>query len=123
MAMFTPKSEWIPPHELPDITGANTIAIDVETRDPDIKQSGPGWPTGNGEIVGYAVATEYWKGYLPIKHMGGGNLDERIVNNWMKKVCECPADKIMHNAQYDAGWLRRAGFTINGRIIDTMVIA
>ena len=123
MAMFTPKSEWIPPHELPDITGANTIAIDVETRDPDIKQSGPGWPTGNGEIVGYAVATEYWKGYLPIKHMGGGNLDERIVNNWMKKVCECPADKIMHNAQYDAGWLRRTGFTINGRIIDTMVIA
>ena len=57
MAMFTPKSEWIPPHELPDITGATTIAIDVETRDPDIKQSGPGWPTGNGEIVGYAVAT------------------------------------------------------------------
>ena len=123
MAMFTPKSEWIPPAELPDLSYAKTIAIDVETRDPDIKQSGPGWPTGNGHIVGYAVATEHWKGYLPIKHLGGGNLDERIVNNWMKTICESPADKIMHNAQYDAGWLRRTGFTINGRIIDTMVIA
>ena len=29
----------------------------------------------------------------------------------------------MHNAQYDAGWLRATGFTINGRIIDTMVTA
>ena len=41
----------------------------------------------------------------------------------MKKICESPADKIMHNAQYDAGWLRRTGFKINGRIIDTMVVA
>jgi DNA polymerase I-like protein with 3'-5' exonuclease and polymerase domains len=41
----------------------------------------------------------------------------------MKKVCESPAEKIMHNAQYDAGWLRRMGFTLNGRIIDTMVVA
>ena len=123
MAMFTPKSEWIPPESLPDLSSAKTIAIDVETKDPNIKQNGPGWPQGDGEIVGYAVAVEGFKCYVPIKHLGGGNLDERIVNNWMKKVCESPADKIMHNAQYDAGWLRRAGFTINGRIIDTMVIA
>ena len=123
MAMFTPKSEWIPPESLPDLSSAKTIAIDVETNDPDIKTSGPGWPTGKGEIVGYAVAVDGFKCYVPIKHLGGGNLDERIVNNWMKKVCESPADKIMHNAQYDAGWLKRAGFTINGRIIDTMVVA
>ena len=123
MAMFTPKSEWVPPHELPDIFDAKTIAIDVETKDPNLKTKGPGWPTGDGEVVGYAVAVDGWKGYIPIRHGGGGNIDERIVNNWMKKVCESPAEKIMHNAQYDAGWLRRMGFTVNGRIIDTMVIA
>ena len=123
MAMFTPKSEWIPPESLPDLSSAKTIAIDVETKDPNIKQNGPGWPQGDGEIVGYAVAVEGFKCYVPINHLGGGNLDERIINNWMKKICESPADKVMHNAQYDAGWLRRAGFTINGRIIDTMVIA
>ena len=123
MAMFTPKTEWVPPHELPDLSEAKTIAIDVETKDPNLKTKGPGWPTGDGEVVGYAVAVDGWKGYVPIRHGGGGNLDERIVNNWLKKVCESPADKIMHNAQYDAGWLRRMGFTVNGRIIDTMVIA
>jgi len=121
--MFTPKSEWVPPHELPDLTDAKTIAIDVETKDPNLKTKGPGWPTGDGEVVGYAVAVDGWKGYIPIRHGGGGNIDERIVNNWMKKVCESPAEKVMHNAQYDAGWLRRMGFKVNGRIIDTMVIA
>ncbi len=123
MAMFTPKSEWIPPMELPDITSAKKIAIDVETRDPDIKTSGPGWATGNGEVVGYAVAVDGWSGYIPTRHLGGGNLDEKIVNRWLKKVFECPADKIMHNAQYDAGWIKRMGFDLKGRIIDTMLIA
>ena len=123
MAMFAPKSEWVPPLELPDLTDAKKIAIDVETRDPDLKNSGPGWPTGNGEVVGYAVAVDGWEGYIPIRHLGGGNLDEKIVNRWLKKVLECPADKIMHNAQYDWGWLKRMGFEVKGRVIDTMLIA
>ena len=123
MTMWAPKSEWVPPAELPDIFDAKQIAIDVETRDPNIKTNGPGWPTGDGEVVGYAVAVADWAGYIPVRHLGGGNLDERIVNKWLKKVFECPADKIMHNAQYDAGWIRRMGFTINGRIIDTMLVA
>ena len=123
MAMFTPKTEWIPPTELPDLTSAVRIAIDVETRDPNLKTNGPGWSTGDGEVVGYAVAVENWSGYIPIRHQGGGNLDERIVNKWLKKVFECPAEKIMHNAQYDLGWIKRMGFTVHGRIIDTMLIA
>ena len=123
MAMFAPKSEWVPPAELPDIFSAPKIAIDVETRDPHIKSKGPGWPTGDGEVVGYAIAVDGWSGYIPTRHEHGGNLDERIVSKWLKKVFESPADKIMHNAQYDAGWIRRMGFTINGRIIDTMLVA
>ena len=123
IAMFAPKSEWVPPLELPDITSASKIAIDVETKDPNLKQNGPGWPTKDGYIVGYAIAVDGWSGYLPVRHMGGGNLDEKIVNRWLKKVFECPADKIMHNAQYDLGWIKATGFEVNGRIIDTMVVA
>jgi len=122
MHMFAPKSEWVPPHDLPDLTDAKRIAIDVETKDPHIKSNGPGWATGDGEVVGYAVATDTWSGYIPIRHNGGGNLDEKIVNRWLKKVFECPADKIMHNAQYDAGWIRRMGFDLKGKICDTMLI-
>ena len=113
----------MPPAELPDLTEAKKIAIDVETRDPNIKSNGPGWATGDGEVVGYAIAVEDWSGYIPTRHVGGGNLDEKIVNRWLKKVFECPADKIMHNAQYDAGWIRRMGFDLKGKIYDTMMIS
>jgi DNA polymerase I-like protein with 3'-5' exonuclease and polymerase domains len=84
---------------------------------------GPGWPRKDGYIVGYAVAVDGWKGYFPIAHQGGGNLDERIVNRWMKKVLELPCDKVMHNAAYDLGWLRASGFKVNGTVYDTMLAA
>tara|TARA_R100000808_G_scaffold4154_2_gene13840 strand:+ start:17776 stop:19668 length:1893 start_codon:yes stop_codon:yes gene_type:complete len=123
LTILAPKSEWVPPDHLPDLTSCKQIAIDVETRDPNLKINGPGWAVADGEVIGYAIATEDWSNYIPIRHLGGGNLDEKIVNRWLKKVFECPADKIMHNAQYDAGWIRRMGFKLNGRLIDTMIIA
>lgn len=124
MAMFPPKSEWLPPeHPFPDIFDAPEIAIDVETRDPDLKSRGPGWPTKNGEVVGYAIAVPGWKAYFPVGHVGGGNMDIKQISKYLKKVFECPADKIMHNAQYDAGWIGAMGFEIKGRIIDTMLTA
>ena len=123
MAMFAPKSEWVPPSDFPDLSNAKQIAIDLETRDPDLMQRGPGWPVKNGEVVGYAVAVDGWCAYYPVGHMGGGNLDRRLVENWIKRVCATDADKIFHNAQYDVGWLRAHGIEVNGRIIDTMVVA
>jgi len=117
------KSEWVPPGELPDIFDAKQIAIDLETRDPNLTTLGPGWARKDGEVVGYAVAIDGWSGYFPVNHLGGGNLDRRLVENWMKKVCAGPGDKIFHNAQYDVGWLKAQGIEVSGRIIDTMVVA
>jgi DNA polymerase I-like protein with 3'-5' exonuclease and polymerase domains len=121
--MFQRPSEWVPPASFPDLSAATEIAIDLETCDPHMESMGPGWPRKDGYIVGYAVAVDGWKGYFPIAHQGGGNLDERIVNRWMKKVLELPCDKIMHNAAYDLGWLRASGFTVNGTVYDTMLAA
>ena len=42
--LFTPKTEWTAPFELKDLTDAKEIAIDLETRDPHLKENGPGWP-------------------------------------------------------------------------------
>jgi len=123
MALYAPKSEWVPPSEFPDLSKAKQIAIDLETRDPNLMKLGPGWPRSDGEVVGYAVAVDGWAAYFPITHLGGGNLDKRLVEGWMKKVCASPADKIFHNAQYDVGWLRAHGIPVSGRIVDTMVVA
>ena len=123
MSLFPTTSEWVPPDCFPDLSEAKEIAIDLETCDPNMESMGPGWPRNDGFIVGYAVAVDGWSGYFPVSHGGGGNLDRVLVERWIRKVLELPADKIMHNAAYDTGWLLANGFKINGRIIDTMVAA
>ncbi len=35
--MIVPHTEWIIPKEYPDLRSADEIAIDLETRDPDLK--------------------------------------------------------------------------------------
>jgi len=121
--MFPSATEWVPPQSFPNLSTAKEIAIDLETCDPNLESFGPGWPRNDGHIVGYAVAVDGWAGYFPIAHAGGGNLDRRIVDNWIRGVLKTDADKIMHNAAYDLGWLRASGFEVNGRILDTMLAA
>jgi DNA polymerase I-like protein with 3'-5' exonuclease and polymerase domains len=123
MSMFPRISEWLPPQTFPNLSEAKEIAIDLETCDPNMESLGSGWPRNDGFIVGYAVAVDGWAGYFPVAHAGGGNLDKRLVERWVKDVLATPADKIMHNAAYDLGWLRATGFEVNGSIFDTMLAA
>ena len=121
--MIIPTTEWLTPTEYPDLRKYDEIAIDLETRDPDLKSKGSGAIIGNGEVVGIAVAVEGWKGYYPIAHEIGPNLERKKVLEWLKDICECPATKIFHNAMYDVSWIRHLGIKINGLIIDTMIAA
>ena len=121
--MFSVQTEWDCPENFPDLSDAKYISIDLETKDPDLKARGSGAIQGHGEIVGIAVAVEGWSGYYPIAHEGGGNMDKRIVLEWFKKVCATDAVKIFHNAMYDVCWIKSYGISINGHIIDTMVMA
>ena len=121
--LFQPPSEWTPPEQFPDLSDAKEIAVDLETYDPNIKETGPGWAVGNGYIVGVAIAVDGWRGYFPIKHEGGGNFDERILKKQVQRIMDLPCDKIFHNASYDVGWLRWWGVEVKGKIIDTMIAA
>jgi DNA polymerase I-like protein with 3'-5' exonuclease and polymerase domains len=121
--MFEAQKEWICPESFPDLKGYKYIAIDLETRDPDLKSRGSGAIIGNGEIVGIAVAVDGWSGYYPIAHQGGGNLEKDKVMDWIKSVCAADNVKLFHNAMYDVCWLRAAGVHINGHIVDTMVMS
>jgi DNA polymerase I-like protein with 3'-5' exonuclease and polymerase domains len=121
--MFEASTEWSAPENYPDLKGYKYIAIDLETKDPNLKTRGSGAIQGMGEIVGFAIAVDGWSGYYPIAHEGGGNMDRQKVLKWIKEVLETPATKIFHNAMYDICWLKAYGFKINGMIVDTMVMA
>ena len=116
------ETDWNIPSGFPDLTGYKEVAVDLETYDPNIKTLGPGWARNDGHIIGVAVAAGEYKGYFPMRHENGHNLDAKMVLKWIKKQLSVPEmNVIMHNATYDAGWLRAEGVEVKGRIIDTMI--
>jgi DNA polymerase I-like protein with 3'-5' exonuclease and polymerase domains len=121
--VFKPQTEWLPPEDFPDLSKYDEIAIDLETKDPDLIKMGSGAIIGKGEVVGIAVAVEGWCGYYPIAHGGGGNMDKTMVLKWFQDVLNTPSKKVFHNAMYDVCWIRAMGLKINGQIIDTMIAA
>lgn len=99
------------------------IAIDTETRDPGIFETGPGWyREDGGHVAGISVATDTFAGYYPIAH-SIGNMDKDTVVRWLQDQINKAEVIIFHNAQYDLGWLARTGITVNKDIEDTMIMS
>jgi len=119
--LFKPQTEWLPPENFPDLSKHDEIAIDLETKDPDLIKMGSGNVIGKGDVTGIAVAVPGWSGYYPIAHEGGGNMDRKKVLKWFQDVLSTTSTKIFHNAMYDVCWIRALGLSINGKIVDTMI--
>ena len=111
-----------------DLQNVDTVAIDIETYDPNLKTKGLGAIRKDGFITGVAVATGKDTVYFPIHHsdtiLEGEELkefwdqmDERLLQN--DKIT-----KVFHNAIYDVCWLQAVTEKkLKGRIVDTMVAA
>ena len=111
-----------------DLNGIDTVAIDIETYDPNLKTKGLGAIRGDGFICGIAVATGKDTSYFPISHSDTDLsldkklkmwevLDEKLFQN--EKIT-----KVFHNAMYDVCWIRAVtGKKMKGRIVDTMIAA
>jgi DNA polymerase I-like protein with 3'-5' exonuclease and polymerase domains len=120
---FVKQHEWVMPENIPDaVFESDIIAIDLETKDPNLKKIGAGWSRNDGHTIGVAIAVEGWKGYYPIKHEIGPNFDEKVLKRILKKLLATDATKVFHNAIYDIGWLSHMGLTVHGEIRDTMLM-
>ena len=121
---FKPQTEWLPPQDFPDLSKYDEIAVDLETKDPNLNERmGSGSVVGVGDVVGISLATNDWCAYYPIAHEGGGNMDRKMVLNWLQDQLNLPSTKVFHNAMYDVCWLRALGLNVNGKIVDTMITA
>jgi len=97
--------------------------VDLETCDPELTELGSGNVVGRGKIVGISVAVEGWSAYYPIAHEGGGNMDKKLVLNWLQDLFKQDSTFIFHNAMYDICWLRSSGIIPPVKIVDTMIAA
>ena len=111
-----------------DLNGIDTVAIDIETYDPNLKTKGLGAIRNDGFICGIAVATEKDIAYFPLRHSDTEMDSERIKNTWdvlNKRIFQNDKiTKVFHNAMYDVCWIRAVTEKmIKGRIVDTMIAA
>jgi DNA polymerase I-like protein with 3'-5' exonuclease and polymerase domains len=111
-----------------DLNGTDTVALDIETYDPNLKTKGLGAVRGDGFITGVAVATGQDTVYFPLHHSDHVKSDSEKKNFWdqmNKKILQNPnITKVFHNAIYDVCWMRaETGKMLKGRIVDTMVAA
>jgi DNA polymerase I-like protein with 3'-5' exonuclease and polymerase domains len=109
-----------------DLNGIDTVSVDLETYDPNLKTKGLGAIRGDGFVCGVAIATGKDTVYFPISHSDVDMsldkkikfweaLDEKLFQN--EKIT-----KVFHNAMYDVCWIRAVtGKKMKGRIVDTMI--
>jgi len=110
----TVQSNWTPPdlNALPSWEGAKRVAIDCETRDPDLKKLGPGaGRRPNSYITGISFAIEDGPGgYLPIRHEGGDNLPVEAVLRYFRDQAKVfTGDIVGANLPYDLDFLAGDG--------------
>jgi DNA polymerase I-like protein with 3'-5' exonuclease and polymerase domains len=116
-----PETGW-KLRDFPNLTGITQIAIDTETYDPKIFETGPGWATGDGFVAGISIATEDQAWYFPIGHTVGENQDKESVLNFVRQIAEDEkTEKIFANAMYDIGWLSNLNISVKGVIRDIQI--
>ena len=54
--MFEAQTEWVSPESFPDLKDYKYIAIDLETKDPNLKSRGSGALIGDGDICRYCCS-------------------------------------------------------------------
>jgi len=110
----TAESGWQPPKldSLPSWAGAKRVAVDCETRDPDLRKLGPGaGRRPNSYITGISFAIEDGPGaYLPIRHEGGDNLPVEAVLRYLRdQAAVFKGDIVGANLPYDLDFLAGDG--------------
>ena len=115
--------------ELPNLSAAVRLCVDIETYDPNLKISGPSVRTG-GYVAGLGVGAELDDGsvvgfYIPVDHEGYASecLDVKVVMPWLKDLASHPTrEVVLARALYDMDYLAHLhGVDFKGKIIDVQV--
>ena len=95
------------------------LCVDIESKDPDLKEKGPGTHRGGGYICGVGFGAKLNGNaegyYLPIAHMDTSAEEKEANIKRITKLLTSPTEKLGANIVYDYEWLLHEGFEINMR--------
>lgn len=93
----------------PDLRQFETLAIDIETKDKDLKKKGPG-VRRDAFVVGVALAAPGFCQYYPLRHQGGPNAPVDDVYKWLREgFARFTGEVVTANGLYDADFLTHEG--------------
>jgi DNA polymerase-1 len=110
--------------ELPDLRGARTAFVDVETTSfSDTEKALNPWR--GHRVAGVAVTVDddprAW--YAPMRHRLGPNLPVDAVTRWTRDILNTCSEWANHNVKFDAHFLEADGVTTTCGLSDTVVLA
>jgi DNA polymerase I-like protein with 3'-5' exonuclease and polymerase domains len=124
--LFAPEITWkaTPVAQLPSWAESKRICLDVECRDDNLHELGPGVRRG-GYVCGIAFAIEGGPAhYLPIRHEGGGNLSEQSVWEYLRDQARAFSGEFVFNsAPYDLDYLWQNGVQTDHCVIRDVQVA
>ena len=114
LPLFTPTSGWRPPKvgSFPEWPKHGRVAIDVETKDPDIRAMGCGARRSDTMLVGYSFRIEGGPGfYVPLRHQGGDNVEsaQAALAYLALQARTFQGELVGCNLGYDCDWLAQEG--------------
>lgn len=97
---------------------ARILSTDIESKDPELVEKGPGTHRGEGFICGVSIGRETPQGdlchYLSLRHPDTP-LEKRERNaKVLKDILKTPVPKLGANIAYDIEWLTHEGYEVNG---------
>ncbi len=112
---------WVKPHELPDTNTWMVFALDTETVDPKLQESGPGFVYDEARVIGISVASDTgFVAYYPIGHESG-NYDGPVVQ-WLQALVNRPeVTMATANGRYDLEGLWSLGVDVKCKVVDIQV--
>lgn len=123
LPLFGAESTWRPDTSFPEPPTGSFVALDTETRDPNLRDQGPGFIRGDAKVAGFSVGFENgWGTYLPIAHGDGEDLDPAQVKGWVQSIVKRTDIKLTGaNLLYDIEACWSEGIEVKSPLYDVQV--
>ena len=100
------------------LSSAKLLGVDIETKDPNLIDLGPGMYRKDGFITGVSFSDGETSIYLDVAHPD--TTEQTAAENWhlIHKLLELPCEKVGANIMYDLDWLNSYEVYTSGKTHD-----